>query len=179
MNHQSDMTGMHVDNPLELQLLYSDKLFLDEKETFSTENHHPEAVGNEPEEKMQTSLPIAFFLDVTETQLSVTNDITSLLGRMLMVTSLDDKVPTIEMAEIHDLKSFSENQFNDKIKNHRKIIIFSDQWPFNKDQEATVFSELVLNETNIFWSPSIQVIMNNAEVKKDFAARLKQYFSNA
>jgi hypothetical protein len=177
MNHQSDMTGMHVDNPLELQLLFSEKLFLDEKESVISLNH--EAVDNEPELNKQISLPIAFFLDVNETQRSGIEDIAALLGRMLMVTLLDDKVPTIEMAEIVDLKPISQNDFNVKVKKHRKIILFSDNWPFDVGKEAVLFSVLPINEKGVFWVPSVGLIMSKPEIKKDFAAGLKQYFSIA
>lgn len=177
MNHQSDKIAMHVDNPLELQLLYSKKLFLDENESFGAENPISEVAEIRLEDQKEMSLPIAFFLDVAGAQQSGINDLGLLLGRMLMVTLLDDKIPTIEMAEILDLKLFSEEDFNKKLIGHRKSVVFADNWPFQSISNQAVMSVLVLNEKNVFWAPSIPVIMNNPEIKKDFAARLKHYFN--
>ncbi len=177
MNHQSDKIAMHVDNPLELQLLYSEKLFLDENESLGAENPIADVAEIRLEVQKEMSMPIAFFLDVSGAKQSGINDVDLLLGRMLMVTMLDDKVPTMDMAEILDLKLFSEDDFNRKLIGHRKSVVFDDNWPFRSISNQAVMSVLVLNEKNVFWAPSIPVIMNNPEIKKDFAARLKHYFN--
>lgn len=177
MNHQSDKTGMYVENPLELQMLFGEKLFLDEKDALDVKILDEESVDVKQEVVVEKPLPIVFFVAPEDTRQAGVAAPEILLGKMLSVTMFEGAVPTMKDAEIKDLTAVSEDDFKQKVKIHRKIVVFTDKWPFGEDV-GNGFQLLKIETTLIFIAPSITTIMGNLEIKKDFAARLKHYFAN-
>lgn len=167
---------MYVENPLELQMLFGDKIFLDEKELLAVGMGTTEAANSAEEISQKNTRAINFFLDVEATKRAGFPEMGALLGKMLLVTQLDGKIPTMELAEIFDLINLSEHQFTEKVRFGRKNIVFSDHWPFEQKtiQNMQVFS---FGGVRLFYAPSISTIMNDIERKKAFATGLKNYFS--
>jgi len=176
MEYQIDTSGMHVENPLELQMLFSEQIFLDDRDTSDLNPIQTEKAGGH-EEKMvaAAAATIGFFIDMEATREAGFTDIENLLGRMLMVTQLDGKIPTMELADVFDIAKFSEEQFSEKVKLCRKTIVFSDHWPF-KQNIANKLQIITIENVQLFYAPSVPAIMNNIELKKAFAAGLKNYF---
>lgn len=179
MEHQIDTSGMHVENPLELQMLFSELIFLDNRELTDFRMVVSEKAGfNDETTDTVATFQIAFFLDFKTTLAAGFTDIENLLGRMLLVTQLDGKAPTMELAEVIDICKFSEEQFAEKVKFCRKIIIFSNEWPF--DQNITKNNHVLsVYDSRLFHAPAIPSIMTDIELKKAFAAGLKNYFLEA
>jgi hypothetical protein len=175
MNHQSENTGLYVENPLELQMLFGDQIFIDERDKLVISVQQNENTGHELDNSPSVTNPIAFFMDLETTRLAGFSDIAELLGRMLLVTQLDGKVPTMELADIFDIVQFSEEQFSEKVKTCRKIIVFADHWPFQQNiaEKQQIIS---MENVQLFYASSIPSIMANNELKKAFAAGLKNYF---
>lgn len=175
MNHQSEKSGMDVENPLELQMLFGDKIFLDERDSLIPQLPVESAQTSESKPAENPDFPILFFLDLESTPTERFGDIRTLLGKMLLVTQFDGKVPTMDLAEVIDLKGLSELQFLSKVNTCRKAIIFSDQWPFQQNV-ASNMNVFPLGENRIFYAPSVSSIMVDIELKRAFAAALKNYF---
>jgi len=166
---------MDVENPLELQMLFGDKIFLDERDSLIPQLPLESVQTSESKPAENPDFPILFFLDLESTPTERFGDIRTLLGKMLLVTQFDGKVPTMDLAEVIDLKGLSEQQFLSKVNTCRKAIIFSDQWPFQQNV-ASNMNVFPLGENRIFYAPSVSSIMADIELKRAFAAALKNYF---
>lgn len=166
---------MDVENPLELQMLFGDKIFLDERDILIPKLPAETVQTLESKPTENNKFPILFFLHLESTPTEHFGDIKTLLGKMLLVTQLDGKVPTMDLAEVFDLKGISEEQFLAKVNACRKVILFSDQWPFQQNV-ASNMHVFPLGENRIFYAPSVSSIMADIELKKAFAAALKNYF---
>jgi hypothetical protein len=175
MNHQSDLNGLHVENPLELQMLFGEKLFLDPNDVvISDATSNPREMGD-ANKLSETHLPIAIFLELEKTLSSGVNELPVLLGKILSITQLDGKIPTMELAEMLDLTNISFDDFNEKVKNCRKVIVFSDNGAFHVKPDK-LFQLFNVGVVSVLLVPSIMVITGNLEIKKEFAHQLKEYF---
>ncbi|MFN4914653.1 MAG: hypothetical protein ACK5FT_04985 [Sphingomonadales bacterium] len=176
MDHQTERSGMHVENPLELQMLFSDSLLLDHADKLSLvatdDTPSKEAITLNP----PASLPIAFFIEIDKTRAAGFDEIETLLGRMLLVTSLDGKTPSMESAEILNLVAYDEVGFNEKVQQYRKIVVFTDTWPFQGDMASKYYVHAAGN-TKLLITPSVPSVMADVATKKEFALHLKQYFA--
>lgn len=176
MNHQTEKSGMHVENPLELQMLFNDRLLIDGEDRIKDT---VVAVVHSKEEEavmLHTSVSIAFFMDIDKTRAAGFNDIETLLGKMLMVTELEGKVPSMESAEILNLFSYNETDFNAKVQQYRKTVIFTDTWPF-QENFASKYHIFTSGNIKLLITPSLPAVMADITTKKEFALHLKQYFS--
>jgi len=178
MNHQTEKSGMEVENPLELQMLFGEKIFLDDRDNLITQQPVESAQTSESMPPQSHSFPILFFLHLDSTPIERLGDIKTLLGKMLLVTQLDGSVPTMDLAEVSDLKGFSEEQFSAKVQACRKAIVFSDQWPFQQNVVSKM-QVFLLGEKRVFHAPSVSSIMADIELKRAFATALKNYFLEA
>ena len=107
MNHQSDLNGLYVENPLELQMLFGEKLFLDPNDVvISDATSNPGELGD-ANKLSETHLPIAIFLELEKTLSAGVNELPVLFGKILSITQLDGKIPTMELAEMLDLTNIS------------------------------------------------------------------------
>ena len=175
MNHQSDQDGLNVENPLELQMLFGEKIFLDPNDvlmSIATINAEEQAEQNNPEE---AHLPIAIYLELEKTLTSGVKELPVLMGKILSITQLDGKIPTMELAEILDLTNISIDDFIKKIKNCRKVIVFSDNGAFHVKSDKS-FQLFDAGEISVLLVPSIMQITGNMDIKKEFAQHLKEYF---
>lgn len=167
---------MQVENPLELQMIFGDRVFLDDTDTVvfdarNAEENQPESIENH----RISILPIAFFLDLQKTRSAGYDDIKTLLGKMLTITQMEGKVPTMELAEVYDFAEISEAVFIELVKKHKKIVVFTEDWPFDQIINGN-FGLLNIGNVQLLITPSISLIMKDMEVKTEFAKQLKQYF---
>lgn len=178
MNHLSDQDNLNVENPLELQMLFGEKIFLDPNDVLISAGSANMVALDDQNNPHDIQLPIAIFLEMERTLSSGVNELPVLLGKILSITQLDGKTPTIELAEILDLTSVSIDDFTKKIKNCRKVIVFSDNGAFHVKPDK-LFKLFNAGEVSVLLVPSIMMITGDMTIKKEFAQQLKEYFLNS
>ena len=63
----------------------------------------------------------------------------------------------------------------EKVKNCRKVIVFSDNGAFHLKSDK-LFQLFDAGEVSVLLVPSIMVVTGNMDIKKEFAQHLKEYF---
>jgi hypothetical protein len=176
MDNQPNISGMVVENPQELGMIYPDKLFLMPNEVHADSATVADEVvlPKEPAPQVQYR-KIVFLLDEQLTIDAGTTDITGLLGKMLSVALLEGKVPTMADAQIVDTRQNPDFKWSELSDNVKKIIVFSDQ-PLDNAELPNGFHIREVENKVVFQAPSIPKIMQDMAMKKQFAQELKAYF---
>ena len=152
MDNQPNISGMVVENPQELGMIYPDKLFL-----MPNEMHADSATVADEVVLPQEPLPQVQY------------------RKIVSVALLEGKVPTMADAQIVDTRQNPDFKWSELSDNVKKIIVFSDQ-PLDNAELPNGFHIREVENKVVFQAPSIPKIMQDMAMKKQFAQELKAYF---